>query len=346
MEKQYNVTVTHLPDAEVEIKGEISWEAFVKFEQKAFARLAEHLELPGFRKGFVPEDVAKKHLDDELVLADMAELAVQEFYPKIIADEGLDVIGRPRLAITKITRDNALGFVITTAILPEIKLPEYKKIAKDIPQLEADPVTEENVEKVVQELRQLRAYGHVHQEGDGHEHAHDEPLPEVDDAFAQSFGNFKTVDELRAKVRENVAREKDQEVKDKRRIAIMDAILAKTEFTVPAIVLQSEQDKMYAQIEADVSRAGFTIEDYLKHVSKTKSEMMEEFKPEAEKRARFQLVINAIARKEKISPTDEEVAAEAERLVAAYPGADLNRSKAYADMVLTNEKTFNMLEAQ
>ncbi len=106
MAKGYTVTVTKHDDATVEIDGSISWEAFSKFEQNAFERLGKHLELPGFRKGHVPEDVAKKHLGDELILADMAELAIQELYPTILEEENIDAIGRPALSITKIARGN------------------------------------------------------------------------------------------------------------------------------------------------------------------------------------------------------------------------------------------------
>ena len=78
---QYTTTITKNDDATVTIDGTLSWEDFSLFEAKAFARLGAHLELPGFRKGHVPEEIAKKHLGDELILSDMAELAIQELYP-------------------------------------------------------------------------------------------------------------------------------------------------------------------------------------------------------------------------------------------------------------------------
>ncbi len=339
-----NVAVTELPNAMVEIKGEISWEAFASFEKKAFDRLAEHLEIDGFRKGNVPEAIAKKHIGDELILSDMAELALQEFYPAILEEKKIDAIGRPSISITKIARDNALGFTLTTAVLPDIKLPNYKKIAKDAPAVADVSTSEEEIDKVVEDLRQMRAYGHVHDSTD-HSHGHDEPLPEVNDEFAQSFGAFKTVAELRAKIKENVLREKEQNEKDKRRIAIMDGVIAQSTFPVPEIILQSEQEKMIAQIESDIARSGMEFDAYLTHTKKTREDLMNEFKPEAERRARFQMVINAIAKDMGVTSSDEEVEAEAQKLMQMYPGADLARTKAYADMVLTNEKILSTLES-
>ena len=343
MAKEYTVTVTKNDDSTVTIEGSISWEAFSKFEKAAFERLGKHLELPGFRKGHVPEDVAKKHLGDELILSDMAELAIQEFYPTILKEHAIDAIGRPALSVTKLARANELSFTLRTAVLPQITLPEYKKIAAGVPSTEPTAVTDEDVAKVIENLRHLRAYGHVHEEG--HDHKHEEPLPEVTDEFAKSFGEFKNVDDLKAKVRENIGKEKVHEAADKRRAAILDAILEKVSIAIPAIILESEQHKIYEQIEADVAKSGFTMEDYLKHANKTKEGILEEFKPEAEKRARMQLVVNAIAREEKIAPTDEEIQARVDSLAAMYPGADKNRLVAYADMVLTNEKVISFLEA-
>ncbi len=342
MNKTHTVNVKELPDSKVEITGSVTWEAVAKYEKRAFEHMAGHLNIDGFRKGHIPENVAKSHIPEELLLNDMAEKALQDIYPEIIKETTIDVIGRPELAITKIARNAAVEFTITATVLPTIELPDYKKIAKGIDPVTEEAVTEEDIEKVVQELRQLRAYGHVH--GADQEHNHEEPLPEVTDEFAKSFGEFEDVKQMREKIRENVAREKAQDAKDKRRIAIMEGIVEKTDFVIPAIVLQSEQEKMLAQVEADITRAGFTLDDYLKQSNLTKEGMMNDFKPEAEKRARVQLVLNAISRKENIVPADEEVQVETERLMAMYPGADQVRTAAYVDMMLTNEKTLSLLE--
>lgn len=339
-----NLEIKELPGSMLEIKGEIAWETFATYEKKAFERLSAHIEVDGFRKGNVPEAIAKKQLGDELLLSDMAELAIGELYPTILEEKKIDAIGRPALSITKLARDNALGFTLTTAILPEIKLPDYKKLAKGAPAVAEVSTSEEEIDKVIEDLRQMRAYGHVHSETDKHEHT--EELPEVNDEFAKSFGGFKDLAELRAKIKENILREKDQNESDKRRIAIMDSIIKETTFDVPAIILQSEQDKMIAQIESDVTRSGMEFDAYLKQVNKTRADIAEEFKGEAERRARFQMVINAIAKDMELTISDEDVEAEAKKLMAQYPGADLARTKAYADMILVNERILSMLESQ
>lgn len=338
----YTVTINHLPKSRVEIAGEITWEHFASFENQVFKKLAEHIEVPGFRKGNVPKDVAQKQIPDGLLLGDMAELAINSVFPLILKENSLDIIGRPEVSITKIARGNPLGFSIGAAVFPEIKLPDYKKIAATIPPEIPKDVTDTDTDKVIHDLQQMRAYGHVHHEGDVHEHA--EPLPELNDEFAKSFGNFQTMNELRAKVKENLMHEAEHAARDKRRVRIVESLIEKTSFELPEVIIQSETDKMFATLEADIARAGSTFEEYVKHINKTREEMAIEFKPEAEKRGRFQFVLNAIARDAAIVPSDEEVDAETQKLLAMYPGADPARTKAYADMMLTNEKVLALIE--
>lgn len=344
MKKEYAIETLKLPGSVLEMKGALSWETFAPFEAEAVKALTQNLEIDGFRKGAVPEAVAKKHLGEEMILTEMVEHAMKVHYPKILAEQEYDFIGRPELSITKLARGNELGFTIRVAILPEIKLPDYKKIAKQVETTKTEEVTEKDIDDVIENLRQMRAYGHVH--GPEDEHKHEEPLPEVNDEFAKSFGGFETVAAMREKIKENLMHEKIQEAKDKRRIAIMDGILKDAEVEVPAIVLESEQQKMLAQIEADIARSGLTLEAYLKQTEKTKEDLLTEFAPEALRRAKFQLMISAIAKDAKIKTTDEEVQAEADRIIKTYPGADKERAIAYADMVLTNDKVLSMLETQ
>jgi FKBP-type peptidyl-prolyl cis-trans isomerase (trigger factor) len=82
-------TVTTLPQSKIELKGQIPWERLAAFEAEAFAKLAAQVELKGFRKGNVPDDIARKQIPDEILLADMAELAINHVYPTILASLSL-----------------------------------------------------------------------------------------------------------------------------------------------------------------------------------------------------------------------------------------------------------------
>src|SRR3989338_1810967 len=139
------ITVKKLPKSEVEIEGELNTDLFENYFAEALKKIGEKLEIDGFRKGKIPESVLVSKIPEISILEKMAELALGEHYPKITEKEKLDVIGRPEISITKLARKNPLGFKIKTAVLPEIKLPDYKAIAKKIISLGHSPTGEAKI---------------------------------------------------------------------------------------------------------------------------------------------------------------------------------------------------------
>ncbi|HSE56682.1 MAG TPA: trigger factor [Candidatus Paceibacterota bacterium] len=345
--KKYTLIITNLPGGEIELAGNLPWDTFLTYEAAALAHLGKNIEVDGFRKGSVPETMVRKHIPDQLLLEEMAERALQEHYVQMLTQESIDAIGRPRIALTKLARDNDLEFKIITAVMPEVKLPDYHALAKAAEKIEAPAVTDEDVENTINELRHMRLHQNdtagTHDHSTPHEHTEAE-LPVVDDAFAKSFGKFETVADLKAKIRENLALEKDREAKDKQRTAVLEAVSKETEVVVPKLFVEAELQKLVSQVEFEVSRAGVKFEDYLKQVGKTKEDLEKEFLPDAERRAKFQLVLDAIANKENLKPEAEVVEQETQKLMTMYPGADEARTRAYAQMVLTNEKVLSFLE--
>lgn len=351
-----NTKITKLPESMVEIEGTLSVENIEKFKTEAIKHFGETLDLKGFRKGHVPEDVVVKTVGEMAILEDSAERAIFSVYPEILAEHKIYPLGRPEIIFTKLAPGNDAEFKIKTPIMPEVELPDYKKIAKEIKEDELKDVTEEEVEKVVEDLRQMRAQQNAHQRehGDdphahGHDHTHEikpEDLPELNDEFVKSFGDFKNVEEFKNKIKENLTEEKKNEVHGKRRAEILEKIETETKVDVPQVIVDSEIDKMMAQIESDISRAGITFEDYEKHSGKTKDSIREEIRPDAVKRARTQLAISKIADLEKITPDEEKVKAQVEVLMQMYPGADELRTRAYVIQVMGNEEVLRFLESQ
>jgi len=119
-----------LPNSEAEIIGEISAEIFMSGRNKAVKEFSEKVEMDGFRKGKIPEDILIKNIGLDAVLEKMAAIALEKEYPKIINEHKIRAIGRPEITLTKAAENNPLGFKIKTSVLPEIALPDYKKIAR------------------------------------------------------------------------------------------------------------------------------------------------------------------------------------------------------------------------
>ncbi len=333
----------------IEMLFEVPAEVWVTRETEALEFLSKDLEVDGFRKGKAPAEVIRKHLHEMAILEKMAELIIADMYPKTIAEEKIPVIGRPEVMITKLARGNALEFTVKTAVLPEVTLPDYKKIAKEEWKDESEEVTDEDFEKAILDIRKMRAHQKMHEDNVPHE-AHDhneikeENLPELTDEFVKTLGAFATVDEFRVKLRDNLKVEKRMENKDKNRSKIVERIAAETKVEVPDILVESEMSKMLMQLRETIERAGMKFDEYSKHIGKTEDDMKKDFLPDAKKRAAMELALFEIGKKEGLTPSEKDIEKEAEVLVERYPGADKNRAIAYIEQVMTNEAVFEFLE--
>lgn len=352
--KKIQTKITKLPESMVEIEGVLTQDIIADFKKESLEHFGNTLDLKGFRKGHVPQDVIEKTVGEMAILEDSAERAISSNYPEIIATHQIYPLGRPEIIFTKLAIGNDAEFKIKTAIMPEVTLPDYKKIATDVKEDGATEVTDEEVDKVVEDLRQMRAQQNAHKREHGddekahdHNHTHEilpEDLPELNDEFAKSFGGFENMQVLKDKVKENLGEEKKKEAHDKRRATILEKIDEGTTVEVPSVIVDVEVDKMMAQIEADISRSGLDFAEYEKHSGKSKEKIQEEIRPDAVRRARTQLAISKIAEVEKISPDPEKVDAQVKALQQMYPGADEIRTRSYVIQIMGNEEVLKYLE--
>lgn len=337
----------------VEIEGELEAEVFESYFEKAVKKLGENVELPGFRKGKVPENILMAQLPENKILEEMAEFALQEHYPKIIEENKIDAISRPEVAITKLARKNPLQFKITAAVLPEVKLPDYKKIAqkvkKDIPEEDKNiTVSEEDMENTILDIRKSRAPKvHIAEGADKKEGEEvKEELPEFNDEFVKNLGPFTDVADFREKLKENIKLEKSNMAREKLRLNIAEAIIEKADIDLPEILVDIELDKIIYRMESDITTMGLKFEDYLTHLKKTREDLRKDFRKEAEKKAKLALVLNEIAKAENITADPEQLEKEVKEILDRYKEADPERARMHADNVLTNEKIFQFLEGQ
>ncbi|MFA7252335.1 MAG: trigger factor [Candidatus Paceibacterota bacterium] len=335
-----------LEGSEVEINVEIEAKEIEKFRAAAIANIQKDLSLPGFRPGHVPEAMLIKHVGNLFVYNEMAELAINEAFPEIIIESKINFITMPQVQLTKIAENNPVNFKMIGAVMPEIKLPNYKKIAKAEAETKEEPTepTEKELEETIEEIRKNYALkNHEHKEGDDHSNL---PLPEINEEFVKKLGQFKDVEDFKNRIKEGIKKEKEFKAKDKKRLNIIEKIIAETKLTLPKILVESELRKMQAQFEDDIARAGLKVDDYLKHLKKTKEDLNKEWTPDAEKRAKLQLIISKISLEEKLTPDPEQVKKEVETLLKVYKDATEDRTRAYVEMMLTNEKVFEWLETQ
>ncbi len=342
-----------LPKSQVEITATLPADMLEKYRAQAVKRVAENVKIDGFRKGEVPEKILVAKVGETPILEEMAYLAVGKHYVDILMEHKIDAIGRPEITLTKLAVGNPVEYKIVTAVLPEIKLPEYTKIAeKTLKEKKEVTVDDAEMEKTLLQLRKMRAEKdagpHTCEEGEECSHGKDEikeeDLPVLDDAFAQTIGDFKTVDELTAKIKENMLMEKEQKESDRVRLLIMDAILEKTAVELPDIIVEHELDTMMHRMEGDIANMGIKTDDYLQHINKTREDLRNDWRPDAEKRALMQMVVTKIAEQEKLQATEDELLPEVTKVMENYKDADEQHVRAYVQQVVTNQKVFGFLE--
>lgn len=390
-------SVTKEPGSQVKITGDIPYTELEKERSAAIKSLGKDIEIDGFRKGHVPENLLVEHLGDMRILGEMAERALAKVYPVAIQTHKLEVIGYPQIQITKIAQNNPLGFTATVAVAPDISLPDYKKIAAEQNKnKESSEVSDDDLDAAIKDIqRQKIAYerlqqkaaakaasethtdehgdvtelptpeseaakkmeSHTHADGTVHEGPdHPEPdavdekdIPELTDEYVKTLGRpgqFESVEDFKTKLREHLQIEKEREVVTKQRAKITDAIAATTEVELPEVLVESELHQIKAQMEADLKRANMKMSEYLAHIKKTEEELVAEWKPAAENRAKLQLVIGEIAKKEGIKPDENELKQQVDQLMMQYKDADESRVRLYVASMLQNEAVMKLLEEQ
>jgi FKBP-type peptidyl-prolyl cis-trans isomerase (trigger factor) len=236
-------------------------------------------------------------------------------------------------------------------VVPEVTLPDYKKIASGTVLEKEATVTDEELDTAIIELKKTRAHQDLHkndnEEAVNHDHAELDAIDaSLTDEYVKDLGPFGSVADFKEKYKENILKEKGNQIREKRRIAILEAILEKTNVEMPDVLVQSELEQLMGRLKSDVANIGVEFDEYLKHISKTEDALRAEFLPDAEKRAKMELAMHKIGLAEKIEPAAEEIEAETMRLMTMYKDADENRARVYVTHLLANEAIFRFLEEQ
>ncbi|MDQ2952610.1 MAG: trigger factor [Chloroflexota bacterium] len=132
-------------------------------------------------------------------------------------------------------------------------------------------------------------------------------VPPLDDGFAKTVG-VATVEELRRSVKNELAHAAFHEARDDAADKMMEHLITQAKVEVPDILVQDEIDHLVADLRSRVREQGISFEQFLLQARKTEGELREEWRTAAEKRAKAMLVLDAIAKKENITVTSNELA--------------------------------------
>jgi trigger factor len=132
-------------------------------------------------------------------------------------------------------------------------------------------------------------------------------LPELNDDFAAEASEFDTIDELREHISDQIKAVLDRQVAERFQEAALDAAVANAKVDLPEPVVEARAAEMWRRVERSLQQRGMDPESYLKMQDKTREEMIEQARPEAEQALKREAVLEAIADAEKIEIGEAEM---------------------------------------
>ena len=144
-------------------------------------------------------------------------------------------------------------------------------------------------------------------------------LPELDDEFVSDVSEkSETVDAYKAEVKAKIKERKENEGKQKREDQSVEQAVADAEMDIPEAMISFQSRQMVDDFARRIMQQGMTMEQYFQFTGLSEEKMMEEFKPEAEKRIRTRLTLEAIVAAENIEVSEERLDEELQKMADSY----------------------------
>ncbi|WP_239615178.1 trigger factor [Cohnella mopanensis] len=360
---------------------------------KAFRKVVQKVNVPGFRKGKVPRGIFEARFGIESLYQDAIDILLPEAYTKAIDEAGIEPIDRPDVDVEQFGKGKSFKFKAKVTVKPEVKLGDYKGLVVPVENTE---VTEEEIAAELERLQNRHAELVVVDEGPAQDGDHtsidfegfldgvpfdggkgdnyslelgsgsfipgfeeqvvglniaeekdinvtfpenyQEPtlagkavvfkvklneikrknLPVLDDEFAKDVSEFDTLEEYK---KDLISKLQDRKVKDAeiaREAAIVEKAAEVSELDVPQVMVDTEIGLMLKEFENRLGQQGMNIDLYYQFSGQDEAALKAQMQGDAEKRTRNNLVLEEIAKAEKLEITDEDINEELENLSKLY----------------------------
>jgi trigger factor len=388
----------------------------------AYRHLAQRTRVPGFRPGKAPKHLIDRYAGRDSVIAEAIDHIVAASYDAALDQTDVIPIDQPQVDIDAngVTEGNTVKFTATVSVRPEVQLGDYTNYPFEI---ERKPSTDDDVAKVIDELRDSQATlrpidERAAQNGDvaavkftgtidgnpfeggsadrlplvigegrmiaGWEgqlvgmrigeskefdvtfpddyrveelrgkRAHfavelldlrERILPEIDDEFAKSVGEVQTLDELRAEIRDALDKRNEAEARHVFGDRVIEYATANATVELPEVMVANEIEIMRDELRARLAQQRIGLDQYLALAKQSPQELGAELREPAGRRVKTLLVLSAIAEREGIDASDQEIDAEAADQLARYGDEPKlreyltsRRGRSYLRMTLRNQK--------
>ena len=171
-------------------------------------------------------------------------------------------------------------------------------------------------------------------------------LPALDDEFAKDVSEFDTLKDYKTSIKEKKQAQNDDKAKHETENLAIEAVSNETKIDIPSGMIETEIDAMIRDLEQQLSYQGINLDQYLKIMNKTRKEVEENYKEQAEKNVKSRLILEAIIKEEKIESTDEEINAKIKEMATNYgrKEEELSKNEALKEYIANTIKTEKAIE--
>lgn len=134
-----------------ELEIEISAEDFEAAIEKAYLKARKNIAMPGFRKGKAPRKLIEKEYGEQVFFEDAVNLLYAPVVNGAVEESGLELVTRPEVEVTEISKENGVKLKATCITKPEVEVKDYKGI--EVEKI-VNPVTDEDINKQLDALRE------------------------------------------------------------------------------------------------------------------------------------------------------------------------------------------------
>ena len=134
-----------------ELEIEISAEDFEAAIEKAYLKARKNIAMPGFRKGKAPRKLIEKEYGEQVFFEDAVNLLYAPVVNGAVEESGLELVTRPEVEVTEISKENGVKLKATCTTKPEVEVKDYKGIEVE---KVVNPVTDEDINKQLDALRE------------------------------------------------------------------------------------------------------------------------------------------------------------------------------------------------
>lgn len=377
-----------------ELTTSVSGDIWKKAQEKAFHKLSKNVDVKGFRKGQVPEAIARKHIGKQNVLLEAVDEVANDALREAINEHNLDLVARPQLDLDEINEDNVIFKFIVT-VKPEVTLGAYKNLAvkkesakvsgKEIDD-EVKKLQERNADLVIKEKGKVEngdtavidfegflndipfeggkgdnyplvigsgsfipgfeeqvigmklndskdiqvTFPEQYQSADLAGKAvifkvkvneiKSKELPKLDDELVKeaNIENVQTVAEYKAYIKKNLETSKQDEVENNFVNELLTKVVDASKVEIPVVMIEEETDVLMRDFAQRLQSQGLNLEQYSQLTGQDEAYLRTEMAKDAENKVKVRLILEAIAKAEKIEASKKEIEAEYDTIASAY----------------------------